>query len=212
MNGKHLHVKALSAADENVLLQKLPEGDMMAFTQLYRKYQPKLHIFLSPFKTIEDPEEVIQDIFLKIWLKRETLVGLQSFEQYLYRMAKNRILDKLKTNQARRRREIQWQQQSNKTVADGFYIQEYKEFHHFALEAIRKLPVRQQQIYTMRVFDDLSLDEIGNIMNISKAVVTKQLYLATRTVRKEVSAFPLDSDFIISSLLPLMVMFGKAVQ
>ncbi|MFT3826610.1 MAG: sigma-70 family RNA polymerase sigma factor [Chitinophagaceae bacterium] len=213
MKREHINVQlALSGADENVLLQKLPDGDVDAFSLLYKKYQPKLRVFLYPFKAVEDPEEVIQDIFLKIWVKRETLAGLQSFEQYLFRMAKNRVLDLLKSNEARRRRELQWQQHSDDAIADGFNIQEYKEFHRFALEAIRNLPPRQQQIYTLRVFEDLSLDEIGEVMNVSKAVVTKQLYLATKAVRKEVAKFPLDTSFIKTTLLPLVFMFGDTIS
>src|ERR1700748_757866 len=88
--------------DEQALLQRTAEGSREAFSILYSHYYHGLYRFVSfIIESREDTEEIIQDIFLKIWLKRETLIGIRSFDDYLFRMAKNRIFDASKQSRTR---------------------------------------------------------------------------------------------------------------
>lgn len=185
-----------SLKDELLLVRRLQEGDREAFAELYRFYQPRLERFLLPFKDISDPESIIHDVFLKLWFRREALVGLRSFENYIFRMAKNRLIDLRRSEQTRASRE--------KSISSGedvspapYHSLEYKEFYEVALEAIGRLPERQQQIYRLSVFQNYSLDEIAVEMNVSKAVVIKQLYLAARFVRNELRKNPAVSWMIV---------------
>jgi RNA polymerase sigma-70 factor (ECF subfamily) len=113
--------------------------------------------------------------------------AIRSFEQYLYRMAKNRLIDLKKSNEARQGRQLRTYRTVDSKAALAFEAAEYKEVHERAVQAIEQLNERQQAIYRLRVFDDLSLDEISARLSLSKAVVIKQLYLATKFIRERLN-------------------------
>lgn len=187
MQPERLHTVSetcMPADDE--LLQQLTTGSMAAFQLLYKRYQPLLHRYLQPFSIVEEPDEVIQDIFLKLWWKRESLTAVRSVPQYLFRMARNRLLDLHRSNRARQQRETATS--AGLEAAENSAL-ESKEFYEYALRAIARLPERQRLIYEMNIFQDLSLDEIASTMGLSKSVVIKQLYLANKSVRGEVKKF-----------------------
>lgn len=169
-----------------MLLLQFSEGDKDAFAILYRCYQPVLLHILQPFRDIEDPEEVIQDIFYKLWSKKEIVAGLQSFKGYLYRMAKNRILDIKKAKEALLRHETGYAtiQPQQTTHTEEALI--YKELHQYAVEAIQQLPPKQQDIFTLSILRELSREEVATLLGISLSVVDKQLYLARKAVRSRI--------------------------
>ncbi|NML23892.1 sigma-70 family RNA polymerase sigma factor [Pseudoflavitalea sp. G-6-1-2] len=175
--------------EDDQLLQQLSQGSITAFKCLYQRYQPVLHRYLQPFRMVQDADEIVQDIFLKLWLKRKSLTSIRRFDQYLFRMARNRLLDLHKSNRARLQRETESHPTSEAATAFNFNKLEHKEFYEFALRAIAQLPERQRIIYELNVFQDHSLDEIAEQLGLSKSVVIKQLYLANKFVRGEVKKF-----------------------
>ena len=175
--------------DDAWLLQQVASGSKDAYKTLFIRYQPILFRYLQPFKSVEDPDEVIQDIFLKLWIKKEALTAIHSFQQYIFRMARNRLLDKQKSTRARQQRETAITPTIPGNESSILQAVEYKEFYTHALQVICRLPQRQRRIYELSVFHDLSLEEIGKALGISKAVVIKQLYLANKAVRREVQKF-----------------------
>ena len=67
------------------MLQRTADGSREAFEKLYTHYYTGLYRFISfIIDSHEDTEEIIQDIFLKIWMKKETLIGIRSFDDYLF--------------------------------------------------------------------------------------------------------------------------------
>lgn len=190
----------LMPTDEE-LIQQLSAGSIAAFQLLYKRYQPLLHRYLQPFRMVEEPDEVIQDIFLKLWTKRFSLTAVRSLPQYLFRMARNRLLDLHKSNRARQERESATHTASGQDQPTLSSPLESKEFYEYALKAIAKLPERQRIMYEMSVFQDRSLDEIATAMGLGKSVVIKQLYLANKTVRGEVKKFS-HLFFSLLSIIP----------
>lgn len=141
---------------------------------------------LQPFRDIEDPAEVIQDIFYKLWAKKEIVAGLQSFKGYLYRMAKNRILDIKKSREVLLRHETGYAtiQSQQSTHIEETLI--YKELHEYAIQAIAELPQKQQEIFTLSILREMSREEVAALLGISLSVVDKQLYLARKAVRSRI--------------------------
>src|SRR5438552_2957533 len=82
---------------EQELLVQLKMGDEVAFTQLFRDYSPTVykaaHLFL---KSNTLAEEVVQDVFLKLWLKRAEMDVIRRLDDYLFIMARNLIFDRIK--------------------------------------------------------------------------------------------------------------------
>lgn len=171
--------------NEHELIQRIAAGDESAFARLYKHYQPRLHLFILPLTGFsrQDADEVMQDIFIKVWLRKETLVTLRSVQSYLFTMAKNRLYDMrvqqaqlLKASQGSR----QHQGESHTEVHEKIQLDEY---HEIARLAIDRLPRQKRRIFMLRNEQGLSLDEIAAQLNITKFAVKKQLYEAVKSVK-----------------------------
>lgn len=169
--------------NESHLLIRLSEGDEAAFEELYRYYQPKLFLYLFPFtgKSKEITDDIIQEVFVKLWLRKETLPAIKSFHSYLFRMGRNRLADV-----RRQRKHISLTVETSETGISGrgeekIYLEEYTEV---AREAIKRLPAQRKKIFLLRYEEDMSLDEIADFLQIAKTTVKKQLYQGVKEVKQ----------------------------
>jgi RNA polymerase sigma-70 factor (ECF subfamily) len=181
------HTRSTSSEDEDpALLQQLAGGNRGAFTLLFRRYQAKLYYYLLPFTdgTSIDPDEVIQEVFIKIWLKKEAFGDILHFEPYLYRMARNKLIDIRRKEKNLTRHfpaELLSREIPDLTTEDQLLFAEY---HTLAMKAMDRLPQRRRQIFEFRTQNAMSVEEIATFMNISNDVVRQQLHLASRSIRE----------------------------
>jgi RNA polymerase sigma-70 factor (family 1) len=170
--------------DERALILRIIEGDRTAFSVLYSRYLHILYRYVYLFtKSKETSEDVVHNVFIKIWEHRTSLNTINCFKAYLYHCAKNLLLDEIRRNQARERvlslitdgkEEIAEELESNII---------YGEYYQIAQDAINLLPERRKLIVEMRTKEDLSLDEIAQKLHISKFVVKKQLYTGLHFIK-----------------------------
>ncbi len=185
-------------------------GDRAAYAQFYQTYLDPLYRYIFLFtKSKDDSEEILQEIFVKIWEQREKLLQVMSAKDYLFRMAKFRILDNVRHLQVRhrvlseiKRTRVVSQQTTNDQCA-------YKEYYAIVQMAVEKLPPKRKIIFRLNTENGLSLDEIAGQLKISKPVVKKQLHSATGFVRQYLFehskiAFPV----FIAALLPILLIFN----
>ncbi|MBC9929739.1 sigma-70 family RNA polymerase sigma factor [Chitinophaga qingshengii] len=172
-------------SSEIVICERLAAGDEDAFTWLYEHYQPKLYLFVFPLTGFsrQDTDEVVQDIFVKLWLRKETLVTVQSLQAYLFMMAKNRLYDlRMAAARQSKAREVLLQRQEE-AHADVQEKVQFNEYHEMARRAIAGLTPQRRRIFMLRNEGGLSLDDIAIELNISKFAVKKQLYEAVKEVK-----------------------------
>ncbi|HWW39404.1 RNA polymerase sigma factor [Pedobacter sp.] len=177
------------SGEERELLEEIALGNRKAFARLYTFYVPKLQRFLYPFtnQNKEDADEVIQDVFLKIWMKKEILIGIKSFEAYLFRMARNRLTDQRVSDQARKVRTDGLLYISNTVSAPADEELFYKEYLKSAKDAIQALSPQRKKIFEMRTEQDLNINEIAAQLGISQSAVKKQLYEAIHTIKEHLN-------------------------
>ena len=83
---------------EKELVKKLKEGDSFAFEVLFYKYRNKIKGFVVRMIPSQiDPEEIVQEVFVRVWLKKEHVNPEKDFQSYLFSVAKNLVLDHLKS-------------------------------------------------------------------------------------------------------------------
>jgi RNA polymerase sigma-70 factor (ECF subfamily) len=167
------------------LLQRTAEGSREAFEQLYAHYYAGLYRFISfIIESHEDTEEIMQDIFLKIWVKKETLVGIHSFEDYLFRMAKNRIFDMNRQSKSRLNLSRHLRQTTEESTEDSTYNDLiFRQYHAIAQEAINLLPARKREIFLMNARDEMTAQEIADRLGATRGAIKKQLYEATHFIK-----------------------------
>ena len=178
-----------STYDDKQLLLLIEADDKHAFDMIYHKYEPRLRLFLSPFTAGDThlTDLILQDVFVKLWLKRKELTGIAILEFYLQRMAKNQLLDQLKLRDIREKHTKGYatlQSTSGNSPEEQLQLKEYLSI---AREGIEKLPERRRIIFSINVLEGWSIDEIARQLQLSKDVVKKQLQFAKAFVKDYVS-------------------------
>ena len=171
--------------DEPLLLQRISEGDWAAYTNLFEYYLPKLSQYIYPFSSgsRQDTEEVIQEVFLKIWEKRDTLMTINSFNSYLFRMAKNKVLDLIDQRKSYRNFQLKYVSTRELSHTEPEQSLQYADYNSMAKKAIDLLSPKLQTVFLMSSQLELSLDEISSNLHLPKETVKKRLYLASRFIK-----------------------------
>ena len=170
--------------NEQELLVQLKMGDEAAFTKLFKDYSPAVYKAAYLFlKSHTLSEEVVQDVFLKLWLKRAEMDVIRRLDAYLFIMARNFIFDRIKklayetAGQAALPREEPF-------VDDTEYLARQHQCQAFLKEAVDMLPPQQKEVYHLSRVEGLSHQVIAMRLSLSPLTVKKHMTLALQTIRK----------------------------
>lgn len=190
-----------SAFNEKDLLRYAAEGNSTAFATLFNNYKDKLYRFLLQANgSPEMTEDIIQDVFLKLWKDRASLVNVQNFGGYLYRMAQNHVINSLKrmATETHIIHELSKKQDNAcSDVEEHISLQEVNRSLHSALN---KLTPKQKLVYTLSRDKGLRHDEIARFLNISPSTVNNHLIEALRIIRRQLRTTP-DTLTLLAYLL-----------
>ena len=191
--------------DPQELLLRVATGDEQAFHDLVLRYSEKVFFHAFHFlKTWHAAEETTQDIFLRIWQKREKLREVEDWDKYLFVVSKNFLLNSLeKKVQPLEAADQLRAVPARQNPADQF---ENKELGALLEKAIDQLPEQKRQVFRMIHQQGLSQDEVA-----------QQLGIATRTVRWNlVSAVSGIKDFLYrhsaGELFTLFLFVGESIR
>lgn len=167
-------------------MQHIAQGDQDAFAAVYNHYLPRLYRYIYPFvrQSHEETEEILQDIFFKLWLKKETLPALSSFEHYLLRMTRNRIIDGIRKNQLHQQYIQQEAVTMPETASDPESDYRLKEYNQVAQLALQQMTGKRRIVFELHTQEDMTLEQIGQSLNISRSATKKHLYAATRLIKE----------------------------
>lgn len=171
--------------NEKRLISRIMDGDRKAFKEFHVHYFPLVQQYLRLFVPDQnDRDELTQDIFLKIWVKRHLLKNVQAFQGYLFRMCKNQVLNYFRSLKVGRKL-VELSASGEEAVAEDTESQIlFRQYYRIAMDGIGKLSQGRRRILLMTIEQGLSLDQIAAEMEITRAGVKKQLYAATAFVRK----------------------------
>jgi len=177
-----------STQNIKLLLLKVAEGDENAFEKLFKYYSSKLKDYILIItKSSVLTEEIVQDVFLKIWLNRTFLTKIDSFKSYLFVIARNYTFDCLKQINRKKKQEKEW---VNTIINHSLneLIESLTDNSHERIDtAIKLLPPQQKKIYALRI-KGMKQAEIAQNLNISTETVKKHTYLATRFLKNRLKA------------------------
>ncbi len=171
---------------DDLIKLRIIKGDEKAFSALFYAYKDKLYNFLYHFtKSETKAEDLLQEVFMKVWQARDTLSSVDNLNAYIFKIAQNMAIDQLR----RMAKDILY---ITETLADIDEVDtenpselllnsELKEIIH---EAIEKLPPQQQKIFTMRYFEGWDHEKIASELNIS--VSTSQNHMRQALVKLRV--------------------------
>ncbi len=175
-------MKYIHKSRESKLIISLSKGNILAFNTLFKEYSIRLYHFSYGFlKSRADAEEIVQEVFTKIWQKRGELRYELSFKSYLFTIAFNAIKKHFRT-EAQISKYIATrapEKHDNSTSENINYNSLFKHVN----EIIDQLPERRKEIFIKSRFDGLSISEISRDLKISKKTIENQLTNALSFIR-----------------------------
>ena len=167
--------------------QKLKNADTDAFESLFKKYcQPLINFSRRIVNETETAENIVQDVFLKVWENRKSLKSGTSIKSYLFTIARNESL-KYQRHQTvvRESEEAVRDLHSSAETPDEQFSESEIEFQ--IQRAIDLLPEKCREIFMMNRFDGLTYKEIAEVLYISIKTVETQMGRALKRLRENLS-------------------------
>ncbi len=182
---------------DNHHIDKIKKGDIGAFEILFKQYYKKLCIYAEDFvKEKSMAEEIVSDVFYKIWESRENLNITGSAQAYLYTSVQNtsiKYLEHLKV--LKKYNEFATNALQNKELlyptSDQYPIANLisQEIETEINQAIGALPEQCRQIFCMHRFDDLSYEEIASKLGLSINTIRTQMMRALKKLRESLREY-----------------------
>lgn len=170
--------------NEQEIIQLIAKSDENAFAQLFDHYRNKIYtVALKLTRSTTVAEEIVEDVFLKIWLRRTALNEIENFSAYLYTIARNETYKILK--QIAKNYKIVLLTENDHSLDDN-NTEEYligREFTSLLQKAIDRLPHQQKQVYQLMKEGDLKRGEIAELLQIKPETVKFHLAQAMKNIR-----------------------------
>jgi RNA polymerase sigma-70 factor (ECF subfamily) len=171
--------------NENLLLQQIAERNEHAFKSLFDLYRDRLFLYINGIiKSKQVSEEIVMDVFLKIWLGKEIVNQIENFDAFLFRVAYNKCIDFLRSA-ARdpKLRDLVWLevQMAGGMSADHQVIS--REYEKKLREAIGQLSPQRRLVYQMSREKGFSHLDIARQLQLSKHTVSNHIVESQKFIR-----------------------------
>ena len=173
----------MTTNDEEILISAIKNGNSKAYAQLVERYKDLVFsLAIRMLKNREEAEEVSQDAFIKVFRSLESFKGDSKFSTWIYRVTYNACLDRIKKNK----------KYQNDVAIDEFTFNKLDDIDNaldqmiveernlLIKKSINKLQENDAALLTLFYFEELSLIEISEIINIEVNTVKVQLYRARK--------------------------------
>ena len=173
--------------NEETVLSLLSKDSQYAFQLIYDRHKDGIYrVAVSMLKSTVLAQEVVQDVFMKVWFERQKLHELRSFEDWLFIVARNQIFNQLK------KVSIEWknakglhEQGTYESILDdadaNLDRNAYSQLHQKAMESLTN---HQKDVYQLVKLKSFSYREVALILNISPLTVKKHMSRALHSIRK----------------------------
>lgn len=187
-NVRALPVQLPGSWGDGDLLNALQQGDRRAFAEIYERYWEPLHqVACRKLGSSETAEEVVQDLFVTIWERRQT-VRIDKLDRYLFSALKFGIIDLIRTQAVHDRfvhfvetTSTNFDQRTEDTLA-------LQDLTRSVERVLLSLPEKTQQVFRLSRFDCLTIPEIADQLKVSEKTVQYHLGNALRTLRTNLNS------------------------
>ena len=170
--------------NENELVKLVAAGDVSAFGKLFVHYKDRIYSIAYKFsKSTVISEEIVQDVFLKIWLRRDSLNNIQNFSAYLFVITRNDVYKVLKGIGKNYKTALLPEEDQTLSDQDAAGPLIEKEYNLLLQNAIDRLPIQQKQVYHLVKDRGLKRDEVAHQLQIQPETVKFHLAQATKNIR-----------------------------
>lgn len=178
----------MDAQDLQALTRRIKLSDEPAFKTLFEVFQEEIFRFLL-FKTKDSAvaEDLLQEVFLKLWKVRATLEEDRSIKNYLYTIADNISLNHIRHLKVVAAHQHQADTKLFSSADNPHFILEEKEWTSRLMIAIERLPEKTRVIFLMSRIEDLTYNEIADRLSLSVKTVEGHMVKALKSLRESIS-------------------------
>ena len=174
------------AHPEKELLLQMARGDQAAFAAIYQRYHVGIYHYVLRFVKLPDlAEDLVHDVFLKVWEIRERINPELSFGGYLYRIARNHVyktIQQISADRVLRERILKELNQESEGTPGGWkQSQEYERLFGLALS---RLPSQRRNVFRLCREEGKTYEETAAILGISRNAVKKHMVLSMRSIHE----------------------------
>jgi RNA polymerase sigma-70 factor, ECF subfamily len=160
------------------------------FEVLFHTHYSSLCSYANHFiKDIDASEEVVQEVMLKIWVNRDSLIITSSIRSYLFRAVRNGCMNVLKHIDIREEYKAARELDTRESQRSGEDEMIVSELEQKIREAIDRLPLERRKVFIMSRYDGLTYNQIAEKLGISVKTVENQMGKALKTLRTELSDY-----------------------
>jgi len=169
------------------LLEQFKAGDRLAFKRIYMEYVPKVYRFAQRYmKDDNDVEDIVQEVFIRLWTVRTSVNPTLSFDNYLFTIARNLIFN----HHRARINEVYLQDTVLASLEKESYMPEdeiiAQDLSQYIDKIVEQLPAKQQEVFKLSRHQMLTYREIAEQLGISEKTVESHIYQALKFIRKEI--------------------------
>lgn len=164
-------------------MSALAEGNEKAFDALFVEYNPKVLQFVMCFcHDKSEAENIVQELFMELWIKRERFIKIENLDNYLFISARNSAIHYVKQSL------VYCDDKSACNVQSNYISGEmklcYEELYSFIMNEIGSMPEQRRRVFVMSRVDGLNNSEIAQRLGISKRTVETHISLALEQLKK----------------------------
>ncbi|WP_238480361.1 RNA polymerase sigma-70 factor [Mangrovibacterium lignilyticum] len=171
----------------NKLIRQLRQSDIVAFNDLFDQYSSRLYHFAFGYlKSKEDTEELVQDVFTKIWETRSRLKEEHQFQSYLFTIAFNQIKKHFRSKKIVEK----YLQHESRDLADKLLLEPndtYWELTETVDRLVERMPDKRREVFVKSRIEGKNALEIADEMQISKKTAENHLHAALKFLKEELS-------------------------
>ncbi|MBN8856851.1 MAG: sigma-70 family RNA polymerase sigma factor [Sphingobacteriales bacterium] len=169
---------------EKELLALIAKSDEAAFAELFDHYRNRIYSSARKLsRSAVIAEEIVQNVFLKIWLNRADLTGVNNFSAYLFVITRNEVY--LALNRIARSYKIHSLFSKEQPPSDNDNERRFmdREYQNLLQKAIERLPVQQKKVYQLMKVQGLKREEAASLLRVHPETVKSHLAQAVKSVR-----------------------------
>lgn len=168
----------------------LKKGDLIAYSEIYNRFQGVLYLYACKItKNEDDAEDIVQEVFVYLWEKRFNITINSSISVYLYKAVKYKFINLLDHKKVR----ADYIDSFNQFLDQGSYITDHfirqKEFSKIIEQEIAALPDKMREVFELSRKTDLSRKEIAEKLGLSEKTVKNQISNALKILRSRLTLF-----------------------
>ncbi|WP_433901150.1 RNA polymerase sigma factor [Sphingobacterium puteale] len=188
--------------EEKEMLSDLRLGSQTAFRQIYSLYSGRIYLNIRKMvKSEQDAAELLQEVFIKVWDKRELIDPEQSFRSYLFQIAKYTVYNFIRKNSLEKQIQAYLSLHNTQLYTHVEEQLNEKQDEQWLSQTIEQLPPQRRLIYRLCKIEGKSYAEVSTLLRISTSTINDHIVKATKYIKERHGVLDKSTLLIASFIL-----------